>query len=229
MPLSVCIAKASIMNWVPGSHASTYGGNPICLAAALATIEIIEREAMGNAATVGAAALSRLQSWVDRHESVGDVRGRGLMIGVEIVGDKRTKSFAGAARDRIVDLAFERGLLLLGCGESTIRLCPALVVTQDEMGCGARYSGRVRDAGGSGKGTTMTKKNALWQMLEQVAGRARAAWLFDVLAVPDALLEENGEKVSRAAIAQALNMLLFEDLVNRVPDAKRYADDCVRG
>ena len=133
MPLSVCIAKASIMNWVPGSHASTYGGNPICLAAALATIEIIEREAMGNAATVGAAALSRLQRWVDKHESVGDVRGRGLMIGVEIVGDKRTKSFAGAARDRIVDLAFERGLLLLGCGESTIRLCPALVVTQDEM------------------------------------------------------------------------------------------------
>ena len=74
----------------------------------------------------------------------------------------------------------------------------------------------------------MTKKNALWQMLEQVAGEARAAWLFDVLAVPDALMEENGEKVSRAAIAQALNMLLFEDLVNRVPDAKRYADDCVR-
>ncbi len=74
----------------------------------------------------------------------------------------------------------------------------------------------------------MTKKNALWQMLEQVAGEARAAWLFDVLAVPDALMEENGEKVSRAAIAQALNMLLFEDLVNRVPDAKSYADDCVR-
>jgi len=133
MPLGVCLAKAEVMNWVPGSHASTFGGNPLCLAAALATLEVIEREAMANAATVGAAALERLGTWVEKHETVGEVRGRGLMIGVEIVENKRTKAIAGALRDRIVDLAFERGLLLLGCGENTIRLCPPLIVSQAEM------------------------------------------------------------------------------------------------
>jgi 4-aminobutyrate aminotransferase len=133
MPLGICMAKAEIMNWVPGSHASTFGGNPLCLAAADATIDIIAREAMVNAATVGGAALQRLGTWVANHEIVGDVRGRGLMIGVEIVEDKRSKAVAHQKRERIVDLAFERGLLLLGCGENTIRLCPPLIVTQDEM------------------------------------------------------------------------------------------------
>jgi 4-aminobutyrate aminotransferase len=133
MPLGACIAKTEVMDWIPGSHASTYGGNPICLAAALATLEIIEREAMQNAATVGTAALSRLKIWIQRHEVVGDVRGRGLMIGVEIVEDKQSRKQAGALRDRIVELAFERGLLLLGCGENTIRLCPPLVITQEEI------------------------------------------------------------------------------------------------
>jgi 4-aminobutyrate aminotransferase len=132
MPLSVCLSKAEVMDWVPGSHASTFGGNPLCLAAALATIEIIEREAMANAATVGGAALERLGTWVGKHEIVGDVRGRGLMIGVEIVENKQTKAPAGVLRDRIVDLAFDRGLLLLGCGENTVRLCPPLVVSQAE-------------------------------------------------------------------------------------------------
>ena len=133
MPLSACIAKAEVMNWVPGSHASTFGGNPLCLAASLATIEILQREGMANAATVGGAGLERLAGWVEKHEIVGEVRGRGLMIGVEIVEDKRTKAIAGELRDRIVDLAFEKGLLLLGCGENTIRLCPPLVVSQAEM------------------------------------------------------------------------------------------------
>jgi 4-aminobutyrate aminotransferase len=136
MPLGICMAKADVMDWVPGSHASTYGGNPICLAAAMATMDIIEREALENAATVGAAAISRLNTWVQKHEIVGDVRGRGLMIGVEIVEDKPSRKRAGALRDRIVDLAFERGLLLLGCGENTIRLCPPLVVLQEEMDVG---------------------------------------------------------------------------------------------
>jgi 4-aminobutyrate aminotransferase len=132
MPLGVCMAKAKIMDWIPGSHASTFGGNPLALAAALATLEIIEREGMENAATIGAAALARLETWVSDHPIVGDVRGRGLMIGVEIVADKHTKTPAGALRNRIVELAFERGLLLLGCGESTIRICPPLIVTQEE-------------------------------------------------------------------------------------------------
>jgi 4-aminobutyrate aminotransferase len=132
MPLGVCLSKAEVMDWVPGSHASTYGGNPLCLAAALATLDVIESEAMANAATVGGAALERLGTWVEKHEIVGEVRGRGLMIGVEIVTDKKTRAGAGELRDKIVDLAFERGLLLLGCGANTVRLCPPLVVTQDE-------------------------------------------------------------------------------------------------
>lgn len=132
MPLGICMAKAELMDWVPGSHASTYGGNPICLVAAMATLNIIEREGMDNAATVGAAALARLGAWVEKYEIVGDVRGRGLMIGVEIVEDKQSRKQAGALRDRIVDLAFEKGLLLLGCGENTVRLCPPLIVTQEE-------------------------------------------------------------------------------------------------
>ena len=133
MPLGVCLARAEVMDWVPGSHASTFGGNPVCLAAALATMDIIEREAMGNAATVGAAALERLESWVGRYPIVGDVRGRGLMIGVEIVTDQQSREAAGGLRDKIVDLAFERGLLMLGCGANTLRICPPLVITGEEM------------------------------------------------------------------------------------------------
>ncbi len=132
MPLSVCMAKAEIMDWVPGSHASTYGGNPVALAACLATMDIIEREAMQNAADVGAAAITRLRSWIGRHSIVGDVRGRGLMIGVEIVRDQQSRTPVPEIRNKIVDLAFERGLLLLGCGETTIRLCPPLIVKQEE-------------------------------------------------------------------------------------------------
>jgi 4-aminobutyrate aminotransferase len=132
MPLGICMTKADVMNWVPGSHASTYGGNPVCIAASLATLDIIEREAMKNAATVGGKMLDRLRPWVAKYAHVGDVRGRGLMIGVEIVGDKKTKAAAGALRDKIVELAFERGLLILGCGETSIRLCPPLVLNQDE-------------------------------------------------------------------------------------------------
>jgi 4-aminobutyrate aminotransferase len=132
MPLGICMSRAGIMDWVPGSHASTFGGNPLGLAAALATMDIIEGEAMANAATVGAAALARLVPWAGKYEIVGDVRGRGLMIGVEIVRDKESRTPAGALRDRIVELAFGRGLLLLGCGESTIRVCPPLIVTQPE-------------------------------------------------------------------------------------------------
>lgn len=133
MPLGICMSKAEIMDWVPGSHASTFGGNPLCLAAALATMDIIEREAMANAAAVGTKALERLRTWINKHEIVGDVRGRGLMIGVEIVKDKQSRTPVGPVRDRIVELAFERGLLLLGCGETTIRLCPPLIVSQEEM------------------------------------------------------------------------------------------------
>jgi len=132
MPLGICMAKANIMNWVPGSHASTFGGNPVCIAAALATMDILEREGIKNAAAIGEKMLERLRPWVARHPTVGDVRGRGLMIGIEIVKDQKSRTPAGPMRDKIVDLAFERGLLILGCGETSIRLCPPLIVNQHE-------------------------------------------------------------------------------------------------
>jgi 4-aminobutyrate aminotransferase len=137
MPLSVCMAKAEVMDWVPGSHASTYGGNPVCIAAALATLDVLERVGVSNAAVVGDAMLDRMRTWVGKYPRVGDVRGRGLMIGLEMVADRGSKTPVGVLRDRVVDeLAFERGLLLLGCGETSIRLCPALIVTQEEADLG---------------------------------------------------------------------------------------------
>ena len=133
MPLGVTITKAEIMDWIPGSHASTFGGNPVCIAAALATLDVIEREALlKNASEVGGHMLKRISNWPGKHKLVGDVRGRGLMIGVEVVKDKKTKEYAAAQRDEIVQIAFERGILFLGCGPSTIRIAPPLIVTKEE-------------------------------------------------------------------------------------------------
>jgi 4-aminobutyrate aminotransferase len=132
MPLGICMTRANIMNWVPGSHASTFGGNPISIAASIATIDILEREAIANAAKVGGEVVKRLEGWKQTHPSVGDVRGRGLMIGIELVQDKATREPASALRNRVETLAFERGLMVLGCGENSIRLCPPLVVTSEE-------------------------------------------------------------------------------------------------
>ena len=121
------------MDWVPGSHASTFGGNPVAIAAALATLDVIEKEhLLENSAKVGKHILARMADWPSRVKLVGDVRGRGLMIGVDIVKNKVTKEYGAAERDRIVEMAFEKGILFLGCGPSTIRLCPPLVVTKEE-------------------------------------------------------------------------------------------------
>jgi 4-aminobutyrate aminotransferase len=132
MPLGVCMSRADIMDWKPGSHASTFGGNPVSIAAALATMNVLEREGIANAAKVGGAMLERLHGWVAKHANVGQVRGRGLMIGIELVKDQATREAAPLLRDRVVELAFERGLLILGCGENTIRLAPPLIVKQGE-------------------------------------------------------------------------------------------------
>jgi 4-aminobutyrate aminotransferase len=132
MPLGVCMSRAEIMDWVPGSHASTFGGNPVSIAAALATMDILEREGIANAALVGGKMLERLQGWKQTHPLVGDVRGRGLMIGVELVKDKATREPATALRNRVETLAFERGLMVLGCGETTLRLCPPLILKEEE-------------------------------------------------------------------------------------------------
>ncbi|HEX3985522.1 MAG TPA: acetyl ornithine aminotransferase family protein [Acidobacteriaceae bacterium] len=132
MPLGVCMSKASIMDWKPGSHASTFGGNPVCIAAALATLDVLQNEGVANAAAQGETMFSRLRGWPKKHPIVGDVRGRGLMIGIEIVKNQETREAAPALRERIVDLAFERGLLILGCGENSIRLAPPLIVKGQE-------------------------------------------------------------------------------------------------
>ncbi|MEN4041063.1 MAG: acetyl ornithine aminotransferase family protein [Anaerolineaceae bacterium] len=132
VPLGVMIARRSIVSWPKGSHGNTYGGNPIACAAALATIELIENEYMQNAAEVGAYVLDCMEEIRVCHPSIGDVRGKGLMIGVEFVHDQHTKTPAENLRDRIVDLAFQHGLLILGCGKSTIRISPPLCLTRSE-------------------------------------------------------------------------------------------------
>ncbi|MGA9062603.1 MAG: acetyl ornithine aminotransferase family protein [Terracidiphilus sp.] len=132
MPLGICMTRAEIMDWVPGSHASTFGGNPVSIAAALATMDILSREGMANAASVGTFMLERLRGWKQSHPLVGDVRGRGLMIGIEIVKDKTTREPAAELRNRVETLAFEGGLIVLGCGESSLRLAPPLIVSKQE-------------------------------------------------------------------------------------------------
>ena len=132
MPLSVCMTKADVMDWKPGSHASTFGGNPVAIAAALATMNVLEGGAIQNAATQGAMMKARAETWLPKYSIVGDVRGRGLMIGIEIVKDKQSREPIPAIRDSIVDLAFERGVLFLGCGETSIRLSPPLTISREE-------------------------------------------------------------------------------------------------
>ncbi len=133
VPLGITAARASIFDWEKGAHGNTYGGNPLACAAALATLELVETEYMQNARVVGEYTLKRLQAMMAEHESIGDVRGLGLMIGVDFVKNKETREPNKKIRDRVVDLAFEYGMLMLGCGESTIRLAPPLSISQAEM------------------------------------------------------------------------------------------------
>jgi len=135
LPLSATIARAEIMDWKPGAHASTFGGNPVAVAASLATIELLEQGLIDNAATVGAHMKARLSEFPQRFPNVGDVRGLGLMIGIELVKDQVTKERAPELRDRIVQMCFERGLLVLGAGPNTIRLSPPLVLTREQADC----------------------------------------------------------------------------------------------
>ncbi len=142
MPLAATIARASVMDWEPGAHASTFGGNPVSIAAALVTLDLIEQKYMENARRMGEFILRRIADWRERHKIVGDIRGKGLMIGVEIVRDQRTKEKASDLRDRIVQLAFSEGLLVLGAGENTLRLAPPLVIDEEQ----ADFAVRTLDA-----------------------------------------------------------------------------------
>jgi 4-aminobutyrate aminotransferase len=132
MPLGATVARHDLMTWPPGAHASTFGGNPVSCAAALVTIALLEEGLMDNAERMGTYLRTRMRDWPARFPNVGDVRGLGLMIGIELVRDQATKERAPQLRDRVVQLAFERGLLVLGAGDNTIRLCPPLVVTVDQ-------------------------------------------------------------------------------------------------
>ena len=134
MPLGAFVARSSIMNtWKPGSHGSTFGGNPVCVAAALATMDLIETQYKENARHMGDYLFSRMADWTKKVQKiVGDVRGRGLMIGIEIVRDQRTKEESTDLRNAIVGLAFHKGLLVLGAGANTVRLSPPLVIDEEQ-------------------------------------------------------------------------------------------------
>jgi 4-aminobutyrate aminotransferase len=132
MPMGVSTARADLMTWPPGTHASTFGGNPVSCAAALSTIALLKDKLMANAAQVGAHLMAGLKALMARHPLIGEVRGRGLMIGVELVRDRQTKERAAQERDAVVGGAFNRGLLILGAGRNAIRFSPPLVLTKDE-------------------------------------------------------------------------------------------------
>lgn len=132
MPLGVATARSEVMSWPPGSHASTFGGNPVSCAAALTTIRLLREGLVRNAASVGAHMMEGATALMDKHRLIGDVRGRGLMIGIELVRDRQTKERATSERDALVKECFKRGLLVLGAGRNTIRLSPPLVLTRQQ-------------------------------------------------------------------------------------------------
>ena len=132
LPLGVTTARAEIMSWPPGTHASTFGGNPVACAASIATLRLLRDSLVRNADVVGAHMIAGARELMNRHRIIGDVRGRGLMIGIELVRDRETKERATTERDRVVKECFKRGLLVLGAGRNAIRLSPPLVLTTQQ-------------------------------------------------------------------------------------------------
>lgn len=133
MPLGALIARAEIMDWGPGAHASTFGGNPVSCCAAIATLDLLERGLLEHVNEVGAHLKTRLGELLSRHETIGEARGLGLMQAIDFVKDRETREADSATRNAVVQAAFRRGLLLLGCGESAIRFSPALIVSKDQI------------------------------------------------------------------------------------------------
>ncbi|MCA8916231.1 MAG: acetyl ornithine aminotransferase family protein [Planctomycetes bacterium] len=132
MPLGAVIAKSEVMQWPPGTHASTFGGNPIACAAAVEIIKLLDEELVENSAKVGAYLKGKLETWAKGCNRVGEVRGKGLMLAVEFVKSRETKEKDGALRNAVEQAAFKRGMLILGCGENSIRFCPSLIITKEE-------------------------------------------------------------------------------------------------
>lgn len=133
LPLGAVIAKKEFMSWESGTHGSTFGGNPIACEAALATLDLIEDELMANASKMGARLLDKLKNLKEKHSLIGDVRGLGLMIGVEIVKDRITREAEDHKTHEIVRRAFKKGLLLLPCGKNVIRFSPPLIISSEEV------------------------------------------------------------------------------------------------
>jgi len=133
LPLGITTASSSLMGqWPPGAHASTFGGNPVSCAAAIATIALLRERLVKNAEVVGSYLIEGARALMDKHPLIGDVRGRGLMVGIELVRDRGTKERATTERDALVRECFRRGLLVLGAGRNAIRLSPPLVLTKQE-------------------------------------------------------------------------------------------------
>jgi len=136
LPIGLMIARDDVVVWEPGAHGTTFGGNPLSCVAALETIDLLQDGLIDNAARVGSSLLEELNQLRDRYEILGDVRGKGLMIGLEIVKDKKTKAADPDSRNEIVKKAYRKGLLLLECGTTSIRICPPLVLTPEEAETG---------------------------------------------------------------------------------------------
>lgn len=136
MPVGAFIANAGLMNWPSGAHASTFGGNPVCCSAALATIKLLENGLVENAQKVGAVIMKRLETLQAKYEFIGDIRGKGLMIGMELVEDSISKKPLTEKRNGIIYKCFEKGLLMQGCGNTSIRFSPPLIITEEEASTG---------------------------------------------------------------------------------------------
>jgi 4-aminobutyrate aminotransferase len=133
VPMGACVARADLMDWKPGAHASTFGGNPVAIAAALKTIELLERELLANSAEVGAYLQDGLRRLMRKYECFGDVRGLGMMVGVEFVKDRVSREPAPELRDRVEVECYNRGLIVLGAGYNTIRWSPPLILTRENV------------------------------------------------------------------------------------------------
>jgi len=158
LPLGVAAARADIMAWPPGAHASTFGGNPVSCAAAVVTLRLLKERLVQNSADVGGHMIAGLRALTDKHPLIGDVRGRGLMIGVELVRDRRTKERASEERDAVVNAAFSRGLLLLGAGKNAIRFSPPLVLTRQQADMAVRiFDEALMEVERSRQSTTNTR------------------------------------------------------------------------
>ena len=133
LPLSAIVSRSEIMRWPPGSHASTFGGNPVAIAASLATLELLQGKYVENAARMGDYLMKRLAAWPQKHPLIGEIRGKGLMVGIELVKDRHSKQSASKERDQTLQSCFRNGLLILGAGVSTLRLVPPLTISRAQI------------------------------------------------------------------------------------------------